>query len=217
MNSTKGWCLQIVQQLWPGDEKEQLKRMNLLIDEQNEKDPSHHIVRWERQHFWAFVAIIVLNGLEQRNPEHLWQRPKYNVINPTHYAPILKNYFKSYDQFKRCRQLFHRIFESEELQESGDDWWRVRKMVDLMNENRQRVYKSSMIKTLDESVAWYYPQTTKDGHLPHISKEDRKPKGLGYEMKNACCGVSGVMLYQEMLEGEEAMQQKRHCHGMLGS
>lgn len=212
------WCLQIIQHLWMGDWKEHLKNMNELIGQHNEEDPRHPLVQWEEKQFWGYLAILVLNALEQDNPAALWTDPKFNTIRPSNYKGTVKKFFSSYDQFSRCRALFHRVFENEELKNAGDPWWRIRDCLDQMNAKRRDFFMASLVKVLDESMLAFRPQTTKTGkNLDHISYEGRKPESLGTELKNVCDGVAGVVLHQEFLEGKERMKKKEFVAGVVSS
>ena len=51
-------------------------------------------------------------------------------------------------------------------------------------------------------------RTTKTGELPNISFVKRKPEPLGTEVKNACDGMSGTMIWIEIQEGKERMKIK---------
>ena len=59
--------------------------------------------------------------------------------------------------------------------------------------------------TPGESMCAYKPRPAKSGMCPHITLVRRKPKPLGMELKTACDGGSGVMLFMEIQEDKEAM------------
>ena len=97
---------------------------------------------------------------------------------------------------------------SEEMKERNK-WWKVAYLVDGFNTNRKSTVAASRIKTLDESMSAFCPQTRKTGNLPNISFILRKPEPLGTELKTvASKGSNGPMIYAEVQEGKEAMKQK---------
>ncbi|KAL5502949.1 hypothetical protein EMCRGX_G009811 [Ephydatia muelleri] len=69
----------------------------------------------------------------------------------------------------------------------NDKWSSVRRLIDAFNLRRAEVFYPSWQICVDESIsAW----RGKDGNfcsdgLPHVSKIDRKPKGVGTELKDA--------------------------------
>ena len=52
--------------------------------------------------------------------------------------------------------------------------------------------------------------TTKLRGLPNISYIMRKPQPLGTEFKNLVCGMSRLMLWLEIHEGKEQIQNKEY-------
>ena len=95
-------------------------------------------------------------------------------------------------------------------------WWRVGRLVQGFNNNRAKTVAASRVKTLDESMSAFRPQSSKTGNLPNISYILRKPEPLGTELKTvACTGSNGPMLYAEIQEGKDAMKTKPffHPHG----
>ena len=72
-------------------------------------------------------------------------------------------------------------------------------MVQGFNNNRRRTVAASRVKTLDESMSPYRPQTRKTGNLPNISYIMRKPEPLGTELKTvASIESNGPIIYAEM-------------------
>jgi hypothetical protein len=47
--------------------------------------------------------------------------------------------------------------------------------------------------------------------MQHITKIPRKPEPVGAEIKDMCDGVSGIMLWLELMEGKLVMATKRFC------
>ena len=72
----------------------------------------------------------------------------------------------SYTWFKFIKKYwvsqFHLDLTNEEKE--TNKWWRVGYLVHGFNQNRQSTVASSRIKTLDESMSAYRPQTRKTGN-----------------------------------------------------
>ena len=104
---------------------------------------------------------------------------------------------------------FHLDLTDEEKE--TNKWWRVGYLVHGFNQNRQSTVASSRIKTLDESMSAYRPQTRKNGNLPNISFILRKPKPLGTELKTVASTASnGPIIWAEIQEGKNGMKNKTH-------
>ena len=61
-----------------------------------------------------------------------------------------------------------------------------------------------------ESMSSYLPQTEPQGDIGHLSKIDRKPKGIGTELKNVADVRSNIMLGQEIQRGKLAMSKFKY-------
>lgn len=62
----------------------------------------------------------------------------------------------------------------------------------------------------------YQPRSTKLGDLPHLSFIKRKPRSLGTEFKSSADGVTGIMLWLEIQEGNSRMKSRAFV-GALGA
>lgn len=83
----------------------------------------------------------------------------------------------------------------DESRKNSDPWWKIISLIEDFNENRSNTVAASIIKTVDECMSSFRPQTTKTGGLPHLSFVRRKPEPLGTEFKSALCSATGIMLY----------------------
>ena len=86
-----------------------------------------------------------------------------------------------------------------------DPWLPIRVFVDAFNELRKKIILPGPFITVDESMSSWkgkslYFNTASDMSisgvlgLPHKTKIVRKPKGVGLEIRNACCAETGIML-----------------------
>ena len=194
--------------LFPVNWKQSLKRLNAAIkeDEANLRKKCSKVVS-ERE-YWIFVGLLILCAVQKsggidglyntKETEGLVQR-----INASEYM--------SYTRLKFIKTVWMRQFElSVSTQEKETNkWWRVGYLVNGFNANRKQTVASSRVKTLDESMSAYRPQTRKDGNLPNISYIMRKPEPLGTELKTvASIGSNGPLIYAEIQEGKLGMRNK---------
>ena len=101
----------------------------------------------------------------------------------------------------------------------NDDWWIISRCIIEFNQNRKRQVSASFMKTMDESMSAFRPQTRATGNLPHLSFILRKPENLGTEFKVVACPVTGIILYLEIQKGHEKRADKllepMWCHSSL--
>ncbi len=94
----------------------------------------------------------------------------------------------------------------------GADRWQCRWLIEEFNSWMEACFSPSFKLVVDESMfEWHGRGDYNVLGLQHISKVICKPKGVGLELKNVLCCISGVMLKYEMLEGKAAMLTKKHC------
>ena len=72
-------------------------------------------------------------------------------------------------------------------------------LVQAFNGKRIDLIKSTYL-VLDESMSGWRPKTTKTGGLPNITYEPQKPKPLGTMFKNGVEAVTGIVVYQDVVE-----------------
>ena len=96
--------------------------------------------------------------------------------------------------------------------DKNDKWSPVRRLIDGFNLRRVELFYPSWQICVDESMsAW----RGKDGNfcsdgLPHVSKIERKPKGVGTELKDAADTETKVIIQLEIQEGKEEMEKKEY-------
>ena len=103
----------------------------------------------------------------------------------------------------------------------NDRWSFIRPLLiaTCINKRRQQFAVPSHILTEDELMSSWISRKqdyTSDG-IPHLAKINRKPKGVGTEMKCLADGIVGIMLQLEICEGKEAEAQKMWSHLPAGT
>ena len=80
-----------------------------------------------------------------------------------------------------------------------DKFWKIRKMVQMFNENMSQVFSPGWITCLDESMSIWMSMWTCPGWMV----VPRKPHPFGNEWHTICCGISGILFYVEIVEGKD--------------
>jgi len=120
------------------------------------------------------------------------------------------NFMKQY-RFQQIRDVIWNMWASPE-EKRNDDWWIISHCIIEFNQNRKRQVSASFMKTMDESMSAFRPQTRATGNLPHLSFILRKPENLGTEFKVVACPITGIILYLEIQKGREKMQQANYSN-----
>ena len=91
-------------------------------------------------------------------------------------------------------------------------------MVTYFNENRRDIVIPGTHMVVDESMSAWKGQEGKYSAtgIPHATKIQRKPEGIGAEIKCLCDGDSNIMLALDIMEGKQAQRLKKYYHLGLG-
>ena len=168
---------------------------DIILDETNdnlEKEDANPIDFGELLKFlglWFFMATI--SGCSRRQ---FWSVLE---IHPFEGAPYR---FHSYMTFKRFEAIRRCLGYTNHLKPSFvDRFWEVRAMIDHWNGHMKRIFSSSWVSCLDESMSIWYSKWTCPGWM----FVPRKPHPYGNEYHSICCGLSGIMFQVELVEGKE--------------
>ena len=205
--------------LFPVNWKQSLKRLNKAIEEQEVATRTNSKRKVSENEYWVFIGLLLLCGVQKtKGVDKLYKNPETEgMINRVNVSE-----FMTYTRFKHIKKHWMTQFElqvSDEYKENNK-WWRVGYLVKGFNDNRKSTIASSRIKTLDESMSAYRPQTKKTGNLPNISFILRKPENLGTELKTvASTGSNGPIIFAEIQEGKDGMKDKKYfsSHGATSS
>jgi hypothetical protein len=116
--------------------------------------------------------------------------------------------------FKQFKQFIHQTWECNELNSQEDPWWRIQGAIDTFNNIRQQSIQTSEIRTIDETMSAFRPQTKKTGDLPHLSFIARKPEPLGTEFKSCACPMLKIMTHLEICRGKNEKRIPRYKNEM---
>jgi hypothetical protein len=152
---------------------------------------------------WMLMATV--NGFKL---DDFWSSNEYSPEeNPCPYN------FKRYMTRRRFRMITeHLRFTDVTPPTFKDKFWQVRQMIKEWNANMCRVFSSSWVICVDESMSIWFNRFTCPGWVfcP------RKPHPFGNEYHTSCCGKSGMMLFIEMVEGQDHPPEVEEKFSRLG-
>jgi hypothetical protein len=187
--------LKLLQQLWPGDWKQQLRQLNGKISSNNISNnagKNQAISQVSEQEWWVFIRVLISAAPQGKGGSKLWEkashREGFSISQPVNYGPDGNNIMPYY-RFNEIKACFPWSFQDKS--KPDDPWNMMLLMVDGFNSNRHDWVAASVRKVLDESMSAYRPRTSKTGGCPHLSFILRKPEPLGTEFKTIACTVTG--------------------------
>jgi hypothetical protein len=194
--------LKLLQKMWPGDWKAQLRQLNLRVTAENAsyigKKNWRDIHPISEQEWWIFIGIVLSAGPHGRGGGKLWEKTScdgyFGMTQPINYGPTGLNIMPEY-RFRDIKRCFSWSFQdkskADKATDDYDPWNMILLMVNGYNKNRHDWMAGSVRKVLDETMSAWCPQTTPTGGLPHLSFILRKPEPLGTEFKTIACTVTG--------------------------
>ena len=205
----------IFQTLYPVNWRRSIRRLNEAIKKDGAQTRKKGKNEVSANEYWVFLGLLLLCAVQKSGGVDGLFRSK---VTDGILKRVDASEYMSYSRFKYIKQFWMSQFE---LQLNDEDkevqkWWRVGHLVQGFNNNRRRTVAASRVKTMDESMSAYRPQTRKTGNLPNISYILRKPEPLGTELKTvASIGSNGPIIYAEIQEGKIGMTNKPffYSHG----
>ena len=167
--------------LFPVNWKQSLKRLNKTIEHDQTSTRKTNTKTVSDSEYWTFIGLLILCAVQKSGGvDGLYRSQETESM----IERVNASKHMSYTRFKFIKKYwvsqFHLDLTDEEKE--TNKWWRVGYLVHGFNQNRQSTVASSRIKTFDESMSAYRPQTRKNGNLPNISFILRA-ESLGTELK----------------------------------
>ena len=174
----------LVDQLWPGDWRDQLSKLNKHI--QTECKGVKQVGTDEWWNFWGIMIFAAGAGVG--GEDKLWDKKDglfegFNRPNRIDLSDIMLLY-----RFKQIKKLIPKAFVGKDQE---DPWNPIMAMIDGFNNSRAQDIAASFAKVFDESMSAWKTRTTQLGGLPFLSFILRKPKPLGTEGKVAADTETG--------------------------
>ena len=212
--------LHLLQHLWPGDWREQLRQLNDKIEKKQQVNKGSFfggrkkVIRLITENeFWTFFGLMLVARLEGKPGQTLWTQSQKKSEG---YANRNFN-MSAYMKLHRCNELkLHLPYKwADEGLKGSDDWWRIVRVFDWFAENHRRTVQTSNTKLVHKTMFAFRPQTHKDGNLPHLSYVQRKLENLGVEVKSCAALRPRVFLSLDIqrskddLNGREFLEEAR--------
>jgi hypothetical protein len=180
---------------------ETFKHDKITFHDEDADDPD-----WEIRQ--AYTLLIAAASEIENGVENLWKRRKGMGRRdyPDFGRIMSKNAFKAFNSGA------HFCWTEEEhwYKDKRDLTWDVfLPTLELFN-GRQRELLKCVLLVLDESMSGWRPKSTKTGGLPKLSWEPRKPVPLGTMFRNGLECMSGILVFQDVVQAAEVMNQKEY-------
>lgn len=176
----------LLESLWPGDWREQLKKMNDGIKELNCKPRPRVFKECTEDEWWKIWGIIIFaSKVGKGGLDHLYNKSQkvLDDLPPIDLTEIMTRY--------RATQLIQILPSAFHGNDTTDPWNPILALVNGFNNNRSQIVAASSTKLMDETMSSWSPTTTKYGGLPFLSFILRKPTPLGTEFKTVACSETG--------------------------
>jgi hypothetical protein len=169
-------------------------------------DPESSDPDWRVKH--CYTIMIAAASEVENGVENLWKRGpsggRHDYPNFGQYMPI--NYFKAFEAAapycwceKKCWYVDKR----------DRPWDIFLPCLNKFNEKRQGLVKVDLLM-LDESMSGWRPKTSKLGGLPNFTFEPRKPIPLGTMFRNGVECISGLLVFQDVVQNPEMQSCKSY-------
>ena len=192
---------ELFKHLYPGDVRDNLEQMNeeIKLDNKKQRDGKRQMKLISEREFWVFWGLMLAcRTTDYCNGEAMFDIPKQpgHGLNAT-FSRFDPNVWMTKKRFQAIKKYMSYAFQ-DKSKKGTDDWWQIVNLFEEFNENRKRTVAASVMKTVDETMSAFKPQTTPTGNLPFISYVSRKPEPLGTEFKTVACTELEMFLYAEL-------------------
>jgi len=137
--------------------------------------------------------------------KHKSQEEHWDALVEEPYGEVM-----GWDTFRKIKRvLTFPVYEEtaeekvSDMGEGPDSMGWIRRWIHARNKQWQAAWEPSTYLTVDETMIFWTGTGT--AHLTYIP---RKPSPLGIMLKTTCCGVSGVMVHMELVEGATVDSKK---------
>lgn len=155
----------------------------------------------------CYLLIIAAASEFHTGVENLWKKGK----GPGRMEyPDFGKYFDK-DMFQCFKSAAVYCFADQKYWYKDDrdiTWAMFQPVIDGYNDRRKDLFVEVCMAVFDETMIGWRPKTTKEGGLPNITFEPRKPIELGTMIRNSAECTSGVTRAHEVVENSCKMSEK---------
>jgi hypothetical protein len=162
----------------------------------------------------AYTLMIAAASEIENGVENLW---KHGPSGGRHDYPDFGKYM-AINRFKAFQAAAPYCWCDKKhwFVDKRDRSWEIfRPCLEKMNSRRAKMM-TTMLLMLDESMSGWRPKTSKLGGLPNYTYEPRKPVPLGTMFRNGVECISGILVYQDVVQNPEQQSRKAY-HGEKSS
>ncbi|KAF4136960.1 Transposase IS4, partial [Phytophthora infestans] len=163
-----------------------------------------------RGEFFRWIGSRLAMTLEpRRGPLTVY----WNASVPERSVGTAANFGQLYGMTCRTFQNIQSALRFALSQAPADDPWQaVRLLINSFNEQRKRVISPGAVLCVDECMSSWQGREEKYTHdgIPHLTKIQRKPEGVGAELKSIGDGDTGILLGLDIMEGAQRQRQKAY-------
>jgi len=161
--------------------------------------------KFSEHEFMKCLGVLATKCLTEGPIRDLWSTKDFGVLPTLRMSErfgIARDRFLDWVSYLRFCPAGDNLSDADKVKEFLHSW----------NEHRKNVFEPGDGIILDESISKFKPffDNTPSG-IQWLVKIIRKPVGIGAEIKNAACALTGVLLYLELQEGKDAMESKEFC------
>jgi hypothetical protein len=179
--------------LWPEAYMPQIVAASKPHMRDGRKDPT--VAEYYKM-FGCFLAMTLVESPDG-TAQGYWK--KHDV---SEYSVTVAPNFGRFMTWNRNRELLTAFRLCADGSGEGQErWMPLKAFVAAWNTRRVEALNPGWKVCVDESVsAWRgLDGTVGESGMPHVTKIARKPKGVGCEIKNAACAISGMMMTLEIV------------------
>lgn len=178
---------------------ETVKQDRIIFHDEDADDPD-----WKVKN--CYLLLVAAATEVENGVENLWKRGKVgnrrNYPDFGRFVPINEmKAFCSVAPFCWCEEKYWYTPKQDSL------WEVFLPCINSFNDQRMRMIKCMML-LLDESMSGWRPKTSKLGGLPNYTYEIRKPVPLGTMFRNSAECISGVLVFQDVVQLPEVQSRK---------
>ena len=159
-----------------------------------------------KREFYQFLGLLyAMAAVDLGERRRYWSCDPIGGLFP---APEFGRFGMGVNRFE---EILRNIRFAEATSEATDRWAHVRCLMEAFNDHRASQIIPSWRLCVDERMSAYRPRKGPyySDSIPHLTKIQRKPKGVGTEFKDCTDGQSRVTLRLDLQEGKEVMSRAK--------
>ena len=164
------------------------------------RSESPHCIELSLGEFLRFLGIrLLMSTCIGWSQDAFWSSGQDTYDQEQNACPYNVKHFMLYKQFKLVTKSLS--YTNVSAPTYHDKYWQVRQMLQAFNDNMARIFLSSWVICLDESMSIWHNKFTCPGWIYCPCK----PQPFGNEYHTACCGKSNILFLLELVKGKASV------------